>query len=341
MSELASHTAIAAEPWARGRKPRWDFPLTIKAILLDLDGTIMPSYKTLSAIQYVEEQLAVHRRTFSSFIEHCLMQNEFNSLLHHPSNARRAAIDYACKNNIRMSPAILRCMSSLQEQSFCLYEGLRELLDLARGKGVFVGIYTSTSYAFAIRRMHGSLLLPSSVDALWAKGNETNSIRSTDAHVLFADYARILIPYRYCKPDDTPLREVSTFCDAAPNEILFVGEGVNDLEVSYRDLPNPRAIFCFQEKGAVDICDKTSALNARLRPAHTPLGAGAVNRKIDQYGIERDIIRPPHGFIDLLDLIDGGQIGLVAPKRMPVVAHNQLTLERPGAETKSLFIVRP
>jgi hypothetical protein len=42
-----------------------------------------------------------------------------------------------------------------------------------------------------------------------------------------------------------------------------------------------------------------------------------------------------------LDLIDGGQIGLVAPKRMPVVAHNQLTLERPGAETKSLFIVRP
>jgi len=74
-----------------------------------------------------------------------------------------------------------------------------------------------------------------------------------------------------------------------------------------------RAIFCFQEKGAIDIGEKISALNAHLRPGHTPLGAGAANSKIDQYGIERDIIRLRHGFIDLLNLIDKGQISWPRP----------------------------
>jgi hypothetical protein len=130
MNELGSQTGTAAEPWAPGRTSRWDIPLTVRAILLDLDGTIMPSYKTLSAIQYIEEQFSLHCRKPSSFVDYCMMQSEF--------------------------------------------------------------------------------------------------------------------------------------------------------EVVYRDRTNPRAIFCFQEKGAADICDKTSALNAYLRPGHIPLGAGAVNRKIDQ-----------------------------------------------------------
>jgi hypothetical protein len=139
--------------------------------------------------------------------------------------------------------------------------------------------------------MHGSLLLPSSVDALWAKGNETNSIHSTDAHVPLADYARILTPYRYRAPSTSVTR--------------------------------PR---------------RSTRIFA---PGHTPLGAGAANSKFDQYGIERDIIRLRHGFIDLLDLIDGGQIKLSAPRRMPVVAHNRLTLELPGAEANSRLIVQP
>jgi phosphoglycolate phosphatase-like HAD superfamily hydrolase len=331
MNELGSQTETACARRAPRRTSRWEFPLTVRAILLDLDGTIMPSYKTLGAIQYIEEQLAIHCRKPLSFIDYCLMQNEFHSLLHRPPSARRAAIDYACRNNIDISPAVLRAMSSLQEQSFCLYDGLRDFLDHARGEGAFVGIYTSTSSEFAIRRMHGSLLLPGSVHALWARdaGHLVNPI---GADVLFQDYTRILIPYSYNKPDDTPLRELSALGGVGPNEILFIGEGLNDLEVVYRDRTNPRAIFCFQEKGAADICDKTSALNAYLRPGHIPLGAGAVNGKIDQYGIERDTIRLNNGFIDLLELIDEGQIRLAAPKRLPTVWHNRLTFRaRTGA----------
>jgi phosphoglycolate phosphatase-like HAD superfamily hydrolase len=325
MNELGSRTGTACERRAAARTSRWGFPLTIKAMLLDLDGTMMPSYKTLAAIQYIEEQLAINCRKPSSFIDYCSTRNEFHSLLHKPGRARRAAIDYASRNNIDISPAVLRTMNSLQEQSFCLYDGLRDLLDHARDKGVFVGIYTSTSSEFAIRRMHGSLLPPSSVHALWARDNESSLINSIDADALFQDYTRILIPYRYSKPDDTPLRELSTLSGAGPNEILFIGEGLNDLEVVYRDPTDPRAIFCFQEKGAADICDKTSALNAYLRPDHIPLGAGAVNSKIDQYDIERDIIRLNNGFVDLMELIDEGQIRLAAPKRLPTVWGNRLT----------------
>jgi hypothetical protein len=122
------------------------------------------------------------------------------------------------------------------------------------------------------------------------------------------------------------LREMAMLGDVGPNEILFIGEGINDLEVVYRDWSNPRAIFCFQERGAADICVKTAALNARLRPGNIPLGAGAVNSMIERRGIERDIIRLGNGFIDLLDLIDRGQISFVAPRRVPVVRNGRLEL---------------
>jgi phosphoglycolate phosphatase-like HAD superfamily hydrolase len=322
---LQSQIETASARWASAKTPRWNFPLTIKGILLDLDGTIMPSYKTLGAIQYIDEQLAITCRKTFSFIDHCLTQHDFRALLHQPPSARRAAIDYATKNNINISPAVLRTMSGLQEQSFCLYDGFRDLLNQARSKGAFVGIYTSTSCECAIHRMHSSLLLPSSIHAVWARNDEQDSISSTDTHVLFRDYAKILIPYTYCKPDDAPLRELAALSGAGPNEILFIGEGLNDLEVVYRDRTDPSAIFCFQERGAADICAKTSALNARLRPGHIPLGAGAVNCKIDEYGIERDIIRLDNGFIDLLDLIDHDQIRLAAPDCVPIARENRLT----------------
>src|SRR6516165_8751053 len=37
------------------------YPLKVKAILLDLDGTLMPTYKSLAALQYFEEQLGLLR----------------------------------------------------------------------------------------------------------------------------------------------------------------------------------------------------------------------------------------------------------------------------------------
>jgi hypothetical protein len=115
-------------------------------------------------------------------------------------------------------------------------------------------------------------------------------------------------------------------CGARPNEILFVVDGVNDLEVVYQDWGNPRAIFCFQEQGAARICDKTAAVNTRLRPGHVPLGTFQVNGTIERHGIERDIIRLANGFVDLLDMVDLGQINFVTPDRFPIVSNGRLEI---------------
>jgi phosphoglycolate phosphatase-like HAD superfamily hydrolase len=318
-------TATAVRTHGAGMA-RWDFPLRIKAVLLDLDGTIMPSYKTLGAIHYIDEQLAARCRGVSSFIDHCLKRHDFHTFLHKPLSVRRAAIDYASDNDIDTSPSLLRTMIGLQEQSFCLYDGFRELIDQAREGGAFIGIYTNSSCECAIHRMHGSFLLPDAVHAVWARGYGAHMIDPTTDH-LFRDYSRVLLPYTYRKPNDTPLRELATLCDAAPSEILFIGEGINDLEVVYRERSNPRAIFCFQEQGAADICDKTAALNRRLRPDHIPLGAVAVNAMIERHGLEADIIRLTDGFIDLLDMLERGSISFVAPRRMPVVRDGRLEPE--------------
>jgi hypothetical protein len=286
----------------------------------------MPSYKTLGAIHYIDEQLAGRRGSAFSFIAHCVTRHDFHTLLHKPRSVRRAAIDYASDHDIDISPSVLRAMIGLQEQSFCLYEGFRELLDQARKSGAFVGIYTNSSCECAIHRMHGSLLLPDAVHAIWARRDGSQLMDPATDHLL-CDYSRVLLPYTYRKPNDTPLRELAALCDAGPSEILFIGEGINDLEVVYGERSNRRAIFCFQEQGAADICDKTAALNRRLRPDHIPLGAVAVNAMIERRGLEADIIRLTDGFIDLLDMLERGWISFVAPGRMPVVRGGRLEPE--------------
>jgi phosphoglycolate phosphatase-like HAD superfamily hydrolase len=326
MTARAAATETAAARRCAVGARRWDFPLRIKAILLDLDGTIMPSYKTLGAIHYIDEQLAARRGSASSFITHCLMRHDFHTLLHKPRSVRRAAVGFASDHDIGISASVLRAMIGLQEQSFCLYDGFRELVDQAKKSGAFVGIYTNSSCECAIHRMHGSLLLPEAVHAIWAR-RAGSQLMDPATDQLFCDYSRVLLPYTYRKPDDTPLRELAALCDAGPNEILFIGEGLNDLEVVYRDRSNPRAIFCFQEQGAADICDKTAALNTRLRPDHIPLGAVAVNGLIERHGLETDIIRLTDGFIDLLDMLERGWISFVTPSRMPVVRGGRLEPE--------------
>jgi phosphoglycolate phosphatase-like HAD superfamily hydrolase len=295
------------------------YPLKVKAILLDLDGTLMPTYKSLAALQYFEEQLGLPHSGVTSFVADCRTRYELESLLHGPTSARRAATEYARKHGVAISAAILRRMISLQEHSFCAYEGLRDLLDHARRAGTFVGIYTNTSCESAIRRLERSLLPPGSFNAIWAKNSHPRQS-------LLLDYADVLIPYDYSKPDDTPLRELAAISGASPDETLFVGDGVNDLDVVYRDKARPRAIFCLQEKGAADISDELSAFNARLRPGHTPLGLRAINSRIDRYGIDSEIIRLRTGFVGLSGLINAGRILLAATDRRPIVRDNQLVV---------------
>jgi phosphoglycolate phosphatase-like HAD superfamily hydrolase len=316
---------------ASARSPHWAFPLTVKAILLDLDGTLMPTYQSLAALRYVEDQLELQGEM--SFVEHYGDQQEFETLLHDPAAARRAAIDGARERGVAVNASTLRGMRRLQEQSFRLYEGLRDLLNHARRAGVFVGIYTNTSCERTIRRLQDSLLPPEIFSAIWAKDNNARRL-------LRRDYTDVLVPYDYCKPDDRPLRDIASISGARTDEILLIGDGVNDFDVVYRDKARPQAIFCLQEKGAADISDELAAFNARLRPGHVPLGIRAINNRIDRYGIDREIIRLSNGFIDLLELINTRRVALRAPDRLPIVRNNRLSAQ-PRCSTARFLQMRP
>jgi phosphoglycolate phosphatase-like HAD superfamily hydrolase len=299
---------------------RWSLPLTIKAIVLDLDGTIMPTYKTLDAIHHINDHVTVSDGP--SFIDYCIQRYEFHPLLHNASTVRRAAIEYAGTHSVCLSPAAVRGMIALQEQSCSVYEGLKALLDRARMARTFLAIYTNTSCHCAISRM-SYRLAPRSVDAIWAKHDQKGSISPSAYRMLLSEYLDLVIPYTYSKPNDRPLRELAALTDAAPHEILLIGDGINDLEVVYGELSSPRAIFCFQMRGAADISQNASMFSARW-PGRTPLGVDAVNRRIELYNIEHDIIRLENGFVDLLDLIEEGQVRLAAPNCIPTVQGNLL-----------------
>jgi phosphoglycolate phosphatase-like HAD superfamily hydrolase len=301
------NTAIALPGTSCGK-----YPLKIKAILLDLDGTLMPTYKSLAALQYLEDQLEMPGGWAATFVA----DYGFESLLHDPAGGRRAVIKHARKHGVTVSAATLRRMNVLQEQSFCAYEGLRDLLERCRRAGTFLGIYTNTSCAGAIDRLKNALVAPESFNAIWARS-------AVEGRGLLRDHPS-LVPYDYRKPDDAPLRELAAVSGATPPEILFIGDGVNDLDVVYPDKARPGAIFCLQEKGAADIDERLSAFNARLRPGQVVLGLRSVNSRIDHYEIESDIIRLGDGFMDLLSLIDDGRITLASPDQAPIVRHNRL-----------------
>jgi phosphoglycolate phosphatase-like HAD superfamily hydrolase len=307
------------------RSLRWSFPLTIKAIVLDLDGTVMPTYRTLDAIHHINDRVTVPNGP--SFIDYCVGRHDFQTLLHSPATVRSAAIEYAVTYGVPLSLAAIQEMSALQERSFFLYEGLQLLLQRARKSGTFLAIYTNTSCHYAITRMSVGLV-PQCVDAIWAKHDEKGSISPAAYDKLLRDYSDLLIPYRYSKPDDTPLHEVAALADAAPHEILFVGDGVNDLDVVYQGLRNCRAIFCFQSRGATDISPSACALSARMRPGHVPLGIASVNQKIELGNVEDEIIRLENGFVDLLDLIERDRVRLATPNYTPVVQGNTLKHRR-------------
>jgi phosphoglycolate phosphatase-like HAD superfamily hydrolase len=315
-AESSLERKVSAMGWLR-----WTFPLTIKTIVLDLDGTIMPTYKTLDAIHHINDHVTVSNGP--SFVDYCIQRYDFHALLHTTATVRRAAIDYAGIHGVLLSSAAIRGMIALQKQSFFVYGGLKALLDRARKAGTFLANYTNTSCHCAIGRMSFSLG-PRSVDAIWAKHDKNGSISLPAYSMLLSEYPDLIIPYTYSKPNDMPLRELAALTDAAPHEILLIGDGLNDLEVVYGDLGSPRAIFCFQTQGAADISQDASMFSARLRPGHTPLGVDPVNRTIELYNLEHDIIRLENGFVDLLDLIEEDQIQLAAPNYTPTVRGNLL-----------------
>ncbi|MEJ0063427.1 MAG: HAD family hydrolase [Alphaproteobacteria bacterium] len=322
-------------------------PLDIKVIVLDLDGTLVPTYKTLASVAATQDSL---QRQFdaaggetcmsgAAWQSHLMRTLGIQNILHRPEQVFREymrSLDYG-------NPAISEELATLKDaktsahQSYELYSGAADFLRVASKAGVFGAIYTNSPDSHAVDRSKRAGLDPDHLSAFYAKklcDEDSPSWKEGAASSNGGGFGRIVIPYTYQKPDPTPLHEIARLTGASPDQILVIGEGLSDLRVALGidpsksreyDPKSRNAIFCFQEHGANDISPAERDINNQLRPGKELLGAEAVNKEIDALGINDSIIRLPKGFETLLDLIDSGFIRLSSPAFVPVVKNNQLT----------------
>lgn len=309
-------------------------PTRFQAVILDLDGTLTPSYTWLLTISDIcdiierrhGKQLATLFATDYLGGKRQVNGNllNFQEVLHAPAATRSAlkqlAADYHLPN-FEEDAEIQILLERGKRMSFQLYAAAEELLKAAKNQGAFTGIYTNSWSHLAIRRQDKSGILAHLLDAVWARQSDRDVSLINDNR---ADMAGKLIPYNYKKPDDTPLKELHTL-GISPEQILYIGEGKSDLATVYRNSRQPGAVFAFQEQGAREICARQISMNELIRPGSEPLGIHAVEAHMQRLGIsEQAIIRMQDGFHTLLDLMKAGALQFTAPQIKPCVRKNKI-----------------
>ncbi|CAK0779131.1 hypothetical protein CCP3SC15_620005 [Gammaproteobacteria bacterium] len=302
-------------------------PLHIKAVVTDMDGTLMPTYKVLISIIEADAALEslfdgmYHKMSDDTLPVLLMTLFGIQSLLHRPVESTQQMFVHTLQElNIDIPIVTLHRMHQVVSESFQLYDGVLDFLIRAANCGIYIAIYSSSLSGFVTSRLLRSGISPIYFNAIYAKcipGQQP--LRTSDSFPVEGSYEKILTPYAFQKPDVTPLKQIAHITKATPHQILMIGDGLNDLQVAvgidsstkYESGQTPHtSIFCFQEEGANDISNKELLMNSRLRPGKEVLGAEAVNREIAALGVEDQIIRLPQGFNTLIRLIKDGAIRL-------------------------------
>ena len=315
-------------------------PPTIKAVVYDLDGTMMASYKTLEAIAHAKSSLVtecgMNIQTADRFITGLIQEYTFQKLLHRPEKTVDFLRRYTKDNNVTLPDGVFREIVALHRQAFTAYDRLKEVLLIAKEAGVPNFIYTNSPDYFAVKRLASAGIDPveHGVIALWSKienAHEPLSWLNPQSCDTERRWAESTIPYSFKKPSDLPLQQIMHLADVNSENILFVGEGTKDLGSAYPKGPHQRsAIFCFQEKGARDICPIQRKTNEVMRPGAEPLGLEAFETYIREHRINPDeIIRLRQGFPDLEQMFRSNEISLVAPPQIPHVVNRTLVVDKP------------
>ena len=307
-------------------------PLHIKAVVTDMDGTLMPTYKVLISIIEADAVLSslydnmYHKMSDDTLPALLMSLFGIQTLLHNPEESTQQMFVHALQElNIDIPAATLHHMQQVVKESFRLYDGVLDFLILAANSGVYSAIYSSSLSDLVVARLLRSGISPIYFKAVYAKGDHLHPgqqpLRTADSSSMEGSYEKILIPYAFPKPDAGPLKQIAEITKAAPHEILMIGDGLSNLHVAlginstttYESGLTPHtSIFCFHEEGAKDISNKELLMNSRLRPGREVLGAAAVNREIATLGVADHIIRLPQGFNTLIRLIEDGAI-LLSP----------------------------
>lgn len=320
--------------------------MDIQAIVMDLDGTMTPSYKALLAVDEVRHMLEKDYKVKPDAAQRFLVdylepKQRFQNVLHTEKAAEEALKKFIADHGIEgNTKPLFDRMKKIQAEGFELYPGVAKLLDRAAEAGTFVAIYTNSPDFFAARRMDKAGVDASQVGALWAKKHDLFEPgvwkQRDDAGPNVRRMADILIPYEWSKPNATPMFNIMDVADMKPSNILSIGEGVNDFLTAYNK-GNWSAHFALMEKGASEICQRTNTTNNLLRPGKEPLGIDHVNSIIHEKGADQAIIRMKQGFADIHRLIDQGAIRLSAPMVPIHVQDGELVADAHGAAARSRF----
>jgi hypothetical protein len=201
-----------------------------------------------------------------------------------------------------------------------------ECLNNVNASGAFFGIYTASPGRYAIGRIDASGIQANQINALWARQRADAGLGflgESTATQNSRELGNLYIPCAFKKPNAMPMEQLAEY-GIKSEEILYIGEGKNDLLSVYLNPAKPSAVFAFQEQGARDICEKQKEVNELIRPGSEELGADPVNKKIRELGIEREVIRLTRGFETLNEFVNQGKIVFAAPDIMPIVHRHSL-----------------
>lgn len=305
-----------------------DEPLVVRAIGFDLDGTLAPTYKNLSALYTTLEHPELQLDS-AKFAKHHRDEVNFQQFLHDPGYVRQLVTQWAAARNETTIPQhVMAAFEAEQKKAYELYAGTIELIKRAHEASTIVFIYTNSSDVYTEKWLMQSGIDPNTVDIIWAKSDPK---LLEGVHRPDTPWAHKIISYStFSKPDDTPLRTILESGEISWDQLLFVGEGLNDFNSVYKNPQNPAGVFAFQERGARDISQNQRVMNAHLRPGKEALGVELVQEGIERLGVKSEIITLPNGISDLLDMVGDGRIVLSPATSGVRVNNNQVVRsERP------------
>jgi phosphoglycolate phosphatase-like HAD superfamily hydrolase len=302
-------------PGSKTVPPSNDPSEKIGALIFDFDGTMVRTYQTL--IAFHQFNLSIYRSSLKPLKS--IMQETagyiqkdddlMQGLLHNPREVFRRVEKELFGTEVHYMRHSVNCHI---EESLSLYPSVDKILDKAKDTGVPVIIYTNTSPINTIAKLKEVGIDSSKLHALYCKVDK-NDLETWDAwrreRAHDDPYLRKLRVYSDPKPNCTPVMEVQAEFKLKPENILFVGDGVNDFESCLDKNGRPQARFALHKQGAEDV-QNTVRINKRLRKNKL----GSQHFYTCCYKSLGEIMMLHHGFDTLIEMIDDGHVALMSPR---------------------------
>ena len=336
MEPTAPHTPNMASSYLVNLEPpTTSNPLRIKYILTDLDGTMTNTYAVFSAVKalatHLSKSMAKDKKVILSELAlYVKKHSSIESLLHQPEETLvKIALKYAQDNNYKF-PCVagteaghilhIPAIKTEMDKTFSLFPGVKEFLAAAKKAGTYCDVFTNTAPENTVRRLIKAGVPADHIGNIWTRTQceqELKSVYTWHIGEKERPYVEKIHPYKDPKPNQLPLHSVQRQHGLSPKEILFIGEGIQDMATA---LVEPKTLnftsdlhvrFAFQLHGA-SITGTSAAFNDMLRKGHPFLGLTRFRMQYPHVDKHPGIVVLRKGFKTLLEMHREGSLVLEA-----------------------------